>query len=201
MFGLVPFSGRRGLSRNDSANPFALFDAMRDSFFHDGFPAANWGAGSFKVDVKDADDHYELTADLPGMAKEDISLNYENGYLTIAATRSESKDEKDDAGNYIRRERHTGEVSRSFCSLRADALSPIAKDRRLPAVWQVSRLSFLYAVFCRTARIRGDSFAGIFLMRHAFLCRFRTLPGCSSHMRSQSAGGMSLTSPAARASA
>ena len=114
MFGLVPFSGRRGLSRNDSANPFALFDAMRDSFFHDGFPAANWGAGSFKVDVKDADDHYELTADLPGMAKEDISLNYENGYLTIAATRSESKDEKDEAGNYIRRERHTGEVSRSF---------------------------------------------------------------------------------------
>jgi len=114
MFGLVPFAGRHGLSRNDNANPFALFDAMRDSFFHDGFPAANWGAGSFKVDVKDADDHYELTADLPGMAKEDINLNYENGYLTIAATRSESKDEKDDAGNYIRRERHTGEVSRSF---------------------------------------------------------------------------------------
>ena len=64
--------------------------------------------------MKDADDHYELTADLPGMTKEDISLHYENGYLTIAAARSESKDEKDDAGNYIRRERHTGEVSRSF---------------------------------------------------------------------------------------
>ena len=48
------------------------------------------------------------------MAKEDISLRYENGYLTIAATRNESKDEKDDNGNYIRRERHTGEVSRSF---------------------------------------------------------------------------------------
>ena len=114
MFGLVPFAGRRNLSQRDSANPFALLDAMHDSFFRDDVPAANWGAASFKVDVKDADDHYELTADLPGMTKEDIALHYENGYLTIAASRSESKDEKDDDGNYIRRERHTGEVSRSF---------------------------------------------------------------------------------------
>ena len=114
MFGLVPFAGRRNLSQRDSTNPFALFDAMRDSFFDSSFPAANWGASSFKVDVKDSGDHYELSADLPGMAKEDISLRYENGYLTIAATRNESKDEKDDTGNYIRRERHTGEVSRSF---------------------------------------------------------------------------------------
>jgi len=38
MFGLVPFSGRRGLSQQSSANPFALLDAMRDSLFHDGFP-------------------------------------------------------------------------------------------------------------------------------------------------------------------
>ena len=64
--------------------------------------------------MKDSGDHYELTADLPGMTKEDIALHYENGYLTIAASRTESNDEKDDAGNYIRRERHTGEVSRSF---------------------------------------------------------------------------------------
>ena len=52
MFGLVPFAGRRDLSERNEANPFALFDAMRDSFFHDAFPAANWGAASFKVDVK-----------------------------------------------------------------------------------------------------------------------------------------------------
>ena len=114
MFGLVPFAGRRNLSQRDSTNPFALFDAMRDSFFHDDFPTANWGASSFKVDVKDSGDHYELSADLPGVTKEDINLRYENGYLTITAVHNESKDEKDDSGNYIRRERHTGEVSRSF---------------------------------------------------------------------------------------
>ena len=110
MFGLVPFGGHRGLARSEQNNPFALFDSLFD---HD-FPTANWGASSFKVDVKDSGDHYELTADLPGVTKEDINLRYENGYLTIAAVHNESKDEKDDSDNYIRRERHTGEVSRSF---------------------------------------------------------------------------------------
>ncbi len=110
MFGLVPFGGHRGLARSEQNNPFALFDSLFD---HD-FPAANWGASSFKVDVKDSGDHYELAADLPGVTKEDINLRYENGYLTITAVHNESKDEKDDSGNYIRRERHTGEVSRSF---------------------------------------------------------------------------------------
>ena len=110
MFGLVPFGGHRGLARSEQNNPFALFDSLFD---HD-FPAANWGASSFKVDVKDSGDHYELAADLPGVTKEDINLRYENGYLTITAVHNESKDEKDNNGNYIRRERHTGEVSRSF---------------------------------------------------------------------------------------
>ena len=77
-------------------------------------PSSVTGASAFKVDVKEMDDHYELTADLPGMKKEDVALHYENGYLTVAASHSESKDEKDEAGSYIRRERHTGEVSRSF---------------------------------------------------------------------------------------
>ena len=110
MFGLVPFGGHRGLAHSEQNNPFALFDSLFD---HD-FPTANWGASSFKVDVKDSGDHYELSADLPGVTKEDINLRYENGYLTITAVHNESKDEKDDNGNYIRRERHTGEVSRSF---------------------------------------------------------------------------------------
>jgi len=51
MFGLVPFAGRRNLSQRDSANPFALLDAMHDSFFRDDFPAANWGAGPVQGDA------------------------------------------------------------------------------------------------------------------------------------------------------
>ena len=49
-----------------------------------------------------------------GVKKEDIALRYENSYLTIEAKKDERKDEKDDSGNYIRRERTTGSVSRSF---------------------------------------------------------------------------------------
>ena len=71
-------------------------------------------SANMKVDVKDNGDAYELTADLPGMEKKDITLHYENNYLTIEASRDESSEQKDDAGNYIRRERHTGSISRSF---------------------------------------------------------------------------------------
>ena len=110
MFGLVPFGGHRGLARSEQNNPFALFDSLFD---HD-FPAATWGASSFKVVLYYFWENYEIYSDLPGVTKEDINLRYENGYLTIAAVHNESKDEKDDNGNYIRRERHTGEVSRSF---------------------------------------------------------------------------------------
>ena len=48
------------------------------------------------------------------MKKEDITLRYENSYLTIEAKKDEQKEEKDDGGSYIRRERSTGSVSRSF---------------------------------------------------------------------------------------
>ena len=115
MFGLVPFTARKDLARRE--DPFdRLFDAFNEPFFRGAMtPFADWGAASsFKVDVKDNGDSFELTADLPGLKKEDIKLSYENNYLTIAAEKNESKDEKDDKGNYIRRERSTGSVSRSF---------------------------------------------------------------------------------------
>ncbi|MCJ7854838.1 Hsp20/alpha crystallin family protein [Lachnospiraceae bacterium NSJ-143] len=67
-----------------------------------------------KTDIKEKDGSYILDMDLPGFKKEDISLKLENGYITVGAQRSLSKDEKDDSGNYIRRERYSGSCSRSF---------------------------------------------------------------------------------------
>ena len=114
MFDLVPFSGRKGLAHHH--NGFnSLFDVFNDPFFRDDFmPFGGFSGGTFKVDVEDKGDSYELTADLPGMTKEDIALNYENDYLTIAARKNEQKDDKDAGGNFIRRERRIGNVSRSF---------------------------------------------------------------------------------------
>ena len=114
MFGLVPFGSRHDLARKEDAFG-RLFDMMREPFFNEDFaPFKDWGNGSFKVDVKDNGSSFELTADLPGVKKEDIALSYENNYLTISANQDETKEEKDDKGNYIRRERRTGSVSRSF---------------------------------------------------------------------------------------
>lgn len=67
-----------------------------------------------KTDVKEKDGNYELTMDLPGVKKEDVHAELKDGYLTVSASVNNSKDEKDEAGNYIRRERYSGSASRSF---------------------------------------------------------------------------------------
>lgn len=117
MFGLVPFGSKKNnevVKKEDGFN--SLFDVFNDSFFAN--PFAGFGdmpmTTNMKVDVKDNGDSYELIADLPGVDKKDIALNYDNNYLTIEAKKDESNDQKDDKGNYIRRERHTGTISRSF---------------------------------------------------------------------------------------
>lgn len=67
-----------------------------------------------KTDIKETDDGYELIVDLPGFKKDEISIDLSNGYLTIQAAKGLDKDEEDKKGRYIRRERYTGSMSRSF---------------------------------------------------------------------------------------
>ena len=71
-------------------------------------------ANMMKTDIKEHDGGYELTVDLPGVKKEDIKAELNDGYLTITAENNTSKDEKDDNGKYICRERYSGSYSRSF---------------------------------------------------------------------------------------
>lgn len=67
-----------------------------------------------KTDIKEHDGGYELTVDLPGVKKDDIKAELNDGYLTITAENNSSKDEKDEKGKYICRERYSGSYSRSF---------------------------------------------------------------------------------------
>ena len=67
-----------------------------------------------KTDIRDTGSGYELDIDLPGFKKDEIKDKVENGYLTIHAEKGLNKDEKDEKGAYIRRERYIGQCSRSF---------------------------------------------------------------------------------------
>ena len=67
-----------------------------------------------KTDVRETEDTYEVDMDLPGFKKDEINVDLKNGYLTVSASKGLDKDEKDKNGKYIRQERYTGAMSRSF---------------------------------------------------------------------------------------
>lgn len=70
------------------------------------------GFGSFNVDVKETGDGYHIQADLPGVAKDNIHLSLDNGYLTIAVRADEIRSETNE--NYLCRERRQVSSQRSF---------------------------------------------------------------------------------------
>ncbi len=67
-----------------------------------------------KTDVRELDNTYELDVDLPGFKKDEITVDLKNGYLTIGASKGLDRDQQDENGKYIRRERYAGVCSRSF---------------------------------------------------------------------------------------
>ena len=67
-----------------------------------------------KTDVREHDSGYEIDIDLPGFKKDEISLELENGYLTVSAAKGLDKDEKTKQGKLIRSERYSGSMQRSF---------------------------------------------------------------------------------------
>ena len=103
MFGMLPFE--RG-----GDNLFDAFDRFERQFF--GNTRAT--LPDFRTDIRETDGQYVLDAELPGFSKEDIHLDLKDGILTISAEHKEDKEEKDEKGNFIRRERRYGSFSRSF---------------------------------------------------------------------------------------
>ena len=67
-----------------------------------------------KTDVRELDGSYELDVDLPGFKKDEVTVDLQDGYLTISAAKSLDKDESDQKGKFLRQERYTGSMSRSF---------------------------------------------------------------------------------------
>ena len=67
-----------------------------------------------KTDVKETEGGYEVDIDLPGFQKDEIRMQLDNGYLTVKASKNLDRDEKNEEGKYVRRERYAGSMSRSF---------------------------------------------------------------------------------------
>lgn len=97
-----------------------LFDDFMNDFAFPALPNAEkklYGKRArnlMKTDVKDVEGGYEVDIDLAGFKKDEIQMELEKGVLTVTAAKGLDKDEKDKEGNYIRRERYAGSMSRSF---------------------------------------------------------------------------------------
>lgn len=102
MYGLTPFERKS----------YDLFNAFHD--FEKDFFGNGTTFKSCKTDIKDEGDKFVLEAELPGFDKQDIKLDINNGTLTLTAEQSSEKEEKNDDGKYIRRERSYGSYCRSF---------------------------------------------------------------------------------------
>lgn len=104
MFDLIPFERRTG-------SLFDAFDRMMDESFFGGMEKQ---FAPCRTDILDQGDKYLLKADMPGFRKEDIKINIQGDALCISAERNEEKGDKDQKGNYVRRERRYDALSRSF---------------------------------------------------------------------------------------
>ena len=105
------------LSRDEFLTPV---DSLLDRFFNEAVPAFGqdfgvefFGNNSYpKVDVKDYDDKITIEAEIPGLAKEDVSVDLQAQVLTITGGKREVKD--DEGARYIRKELKRSSFKRSF---------------------------------------------------------------------------------------
>lgn len=89
-------------------NPFALFDHTA-------------AAAGFSVDINETDDNYVLRAELPGVEKDNIAVDVNDGVMTVSAEFGAAKD-----GKQLRAERIIGKVRRSFVLPKDAATDKIA---------------------------------------------------------------------------
>ena len=87
------------------------------------------------MDFCEKDGKYYLTAELPGVNKDDISITVEDGYLTVSGRKEEDKEEK--GTDYFLKETRCGSFSRSFRlpgKVKEDKIDATYKDGVLTVV-------------------------------------------------------------------
>jgi HSP20 family protein len=67
-----------------------------------------------RVDVVDYNDRVEILAEIPGLSKEDVSVDVQENVLTISGQKIKKIDDREFTGKYIRRELKHSNFKRSF---------------------------------------------------------------------------------------
>lgn len=89
---------------------------LRDPFsalFEDVFSPTDFRSSFPLIDMEEKDGVIVVTADVPNMDKENISIDIENNVLKISGKKSEDKEEKDENKKYYLRERISQEFYRA----------------------------------------------------------------------------------------
>ena len=107
----------RRSSNSQLFSPFASALPIRgifESFFNDSLADQSWATQfdtHLEVDVTESEDEYVLTANIPGVEAEDVSVKLEDQIVSISAMSTEDQDEQN---GYLVRERRVGKYNRNL---------------------------------------------------------------------------------------
>lgn len=119
---LVPFN-RKNSVFNTGIDDF--YNALED-FFNDNWRSNRLGGiGSFKIDIQEDENQYVVEAKLPGVKKEEINIDLDEGRLNISVAREENINE--DKKNYVYRETKHSSMNRSIYLANAESEGVKAK--------------------------------------------------------------------------
>jgi HSP20 family protein len=93
-------------------DPFRDLSTIEDEFDRLVGRAFSRSAWVPALDVRETDDLFEVTVDLPGMSPDEVSVTFEAGVLTLSGTRSFSREETQET--YHRIERSYGSFARQI---------------------------------------------------------------------------------------
>jgi HSP20 family protein len=97
------------------AVPSLLNDFLADDWFNSSL--SNWrdqGNTLPAVNVKETNDEFIVEVAAPGMKREDFRIELDNHVLVVSSESKDKQEQKDDAGNYTRREFNYRAFQRSF---------------------------------------------------------------------------------------
>jgi HSP20 family protein len=119
--------------------PRSTLNEIEHLFDHTWLPFRNEG-GRFgtlapRVDLKEKDDSFEITMELPGVKKENLAITLQSGVLRIEAESKQETVEKND--KILRQERQYGKYVRSF------ELGPQVQDSDISASFEHGILTLI----------------------------------------------------------